>query len=580
MLLRRCLARGLRMPNIRWRYCIPRSCLPQVRTALVPAVGSRLGIPTLFLAGPSHALLWEGSAKSLVDLHPAGWDASFAVGTDGDRQVGWRERHTGAVGSFATMWGGSPKGWVDLHNATYDETHANGISGDMQVGFGFLKNAGTRAVMWRDTAASIVSLHPEGFDRSWAWATDGIFQAGFAQETNARHAALWSGTAKSHIDLHPSGYLISEATGVAGAQQVGRAGAVSGAWHAGLWQGAAASFVDLNPGKGFGSQAHATNGLMQVGEFAAFAGPVHASVWMGTAGSMLDLHITLPAAYHGQGELSRATGIDEFGNIVGWATHVPTGANHAILWRPVPELSSVVVLGLLTLFTTLMRRTRAQAFWAPTVEMPTSPPQKRAECNVVALADGRIALVGGTTATQYHSLANTGVNNIIIYNPATNTYDEISPIFAGTRMYHSTAIPSPTATIFMAGGEYKEDAPPHAHKSNKTAQEYYPDYFDNDARPIITSAPGYQAWNTTMSVTASGSVDHFSLLKLSSTTHANDMTQRYIKMTEASRTGNNYQLKMPKNGAIAPPGVYMLFAVSPEGFPSVAKYVRIGVPLE
>src|SRR5688500_10366154 len=74
--------------------------------------GQLVGHTNLFLAGPSHALLWEGAAKSLVDLHPPGWDASFAVGTDGKRQVGWRESHSGFTGQFATMWNRTAKSWV------------------------------------------------------------------------------------------------------------------------------------------------------------------------------------------------------------------------------------------------------------------------------------------------------------------------------------------------------------------------------------------------------------------------------------------------------------------------------------
>lgn len=320
--------------------------------------GQQVGHTNLFLAGPSRALLWEGSAKSLVDLHPAGWDASYAMATDGKRQVGWRERHTGNIGQFATMWSGSAKGWVDLHDPTYNETNALGIAGDVQVGFGFITNVGARAVMWRNTAASLVSLHPQGFDRSWAWATDGEQQVGFAQETNARHAALWTGTAESYVDLHPTGYGISEGLGVGHEQQVGFA-TVSGRAHAIAWLGSSNNYVDLNPGRGLGSRARATNGMHQVGEYGSGSLPLHAARWSGSPNAMVDLHDDLPAAYHGAGEFSRATGIDELGNIVGWATHVPTGADHAILWRPVPEPSPIVLLGLLSFFA-LLRRKAAQ----------------------------------------------------------------------------------------------------------------------------------------------------------------------------------------------------------------------------
>lgn len=319
-----------------------------------------MGHTNQFLAGPSHALLWQGTANSLIDLHPAGWDASYAMATDGVRQVGWRERHTGQTGQFATMWSGSAKGWVDLHDPTYSETNALGISGDEQVGYGFLQGGGTRAVLWHNTASSIVSLHPVGADFSWANGTDGTQQVGHAGTGAAgSRAALWTGTAKTHVNLHPAGYEVSEAYGVAEGQQVGFA-SLSGQGRAVLWLGSSSLFIDLNPQVSnlWGSSAYATNGFTQVG----FAGgpetgfQVQAALWEGSRESYMNLHASLAPEYSGVGARSEATGIDEFGNIVGWARHVPTGAAHAILWKPVPEPSSLVAIGLFALFAIIRRR--------------------------------------------------------------------------------------------------------------------------------------------------------------------------------------------------------------------------------
>ncbi|MDQ2986097.1 MAG: DUF1929 domain-containing protein, partial [Armatimonadota bacterium] len=65
-------------------------------------------------------------------------------------------------------------------------------------------------------------------------------------------------------------------------------------------------------------------------------------------------------------------------------------------------------------------------------------------------------------------------------------------------------------------------------------------------------------------------------LKLSSTTHDLDSTQRFIKLSEsAPSTTKQMFVHTPKDGGIAPPGKYMLFGVSYQGIPSVAKYVTI-----
>jgi len=324
--------------------------------------GQQVGHTNQFLAGPSHALLWSGTANSLVDLHPAGWDASYAFATDGMRQVGWRETQTGQPAQFATLWSGSSKGWVDLHNPTYFHTYALGIGGEQQVGIGSVESTGAirHALLWSGSSGSVVDLNPVGAEVSHAAATDGSSQVGHVDSVLAeRHAALWSGSAASFVDLHSGTYSRTEARGIGGGQQVG-IGVLDGRFHAVLWTGSATSILDLNPGKNFGSQAHATNGVMQVGEYAPVVGSVHAALWSGSAASMVDLHVDLPSAYHGSGEFSRATGIDGFGNIVGWARHVPTGADHAVLWKPVPETSTLIVLGPLTLYVLFRRKSSDQ----------------------------------------------------------------------------------------------------------------------------------------------------------------------------------------------------------------------------
>ena len=215
-----------------------------------------------------------------------------------------------------------------------------------------------------------------------------------------------------------------------------------------------------------------------------------------------------------------------------------------------------------------------QAFWAPTAgELYTG----RTECNIVPLPNGKIAIVGGTTATEFHSLESTAVRNIEIFDPATDTVVEVSPLFAGSRMYHSIALLTPNATILLAGGEYIP-IPDTGIVKNFTGQEYYPSYFSDElVRPEIINWPRSQAWNTTLGIQATGQVAYFSLIKLGSTTHANDTTTRFIKLTPAQPpSGQFHYLKMPKNGGVAPPGQYMLFALSTNGVPSVARYLQIG----
>ncbi|MDQ2986098.1 MAG: hypothetical protein M3R13_05185 [Armatimonadota bacterium] len=321
--------------------------------------GQQVGHTNIFLGGPSNALLWNGTAGSFVNLHPVGFDASYGMAADGGRQVGWREVHSPIAHAYATMWSGTAKSWTNLHNDAYLNTAATGIGGGQQVGVGNTTGSIYEALLWQGTPESVVNLHPAGDYRvSRADDTDGSQQVGTV-ETGPKgilHAALWSGTAGSFVDLHPEGYTHSEAYGVAIDQQVGWA-ATGGTTHAILWGGSSKSFVDLNPNiqPNWGSQALGTNGTQQAG-FAALSvnglPQLRATVWSGSRESIFDLHNMLPSQFIGVGAESRAMGIDEFGNIVGWAADLSDGGRaKAVLWRPVPEPGTgIAIATLMALF--------------------------------------------------------------------------------------------------------------------------------------------------------------------------------------------------------------------------------------
>lgn len=322
-----------------------------------------MGHSNIFLSGPSHAIMWSGSPESLVDLHPAGFDSSYAMGAGGGRQVGFREVWQPQVRSFATMWSGSAASWVDLHPSQYLQSRAYDVEGDQQVGAGAYANAtsATHALLWNGTAASAVNLNPATYDYSQAYATDGVQQVGYVGRwaQSGWRIALWQGSPESFVDLTPSGIDTVEVFGVGGGKQVGYGG-FSGGAHALMWNSSSV-YVDLNPGPGWGSVARATNGTRQVGYAGGNATNFaqHAAAWSGSAQSFEDFHLLLPSQFHGEGEYSWANGVDEFGNVSGWAWDIQRGGYSAILWRPVPEPSPATMLatGLLLMYTRFGRKT-------------------------------------------------------------------------------------------------------------------------------------------------------------------------------------------------------------------------------
>ena len=280
-------------------------------------VGSGSGAST---SHSFHALVWTAGPASAVDLHPPGFDQSVATGAAGNQQVG--SAFDGNL-NHAMLWTGSAASGVDLNPAGFPEASATGADVGQQVGVGF-GSSSSHALLWTGSAASAVDLHPSGFANSQARGVGGGQQVGDGQALidGQGHALLWAGSAASVVDLHPSGFSSTQADAVADGLQVGggRTGFNS---HALLWSGSAASVVDLHPAGFQDSWAYGVAGGQQVG--AANDGHVgHAMLWSGSAASALDLHPFLAAGFVD----SAATGVDDAGNIVGYA------GSHAVLWVP------------------------------------------------------------------------------------------------------------------------------------------------------------------------------------------------------------------------------------------------------
>lgn len=313
---------------------------------LMPATRATLLVlvPIVLVApGGEEALSQTGTVTvtqaplfTAIDLTPSGFD-SHALGTSGGEQVGYGSGPATGVQIHALLWRGSAASVVDLNPNGFDKSEAWGICGGQQVGYGSgpATKGRTHALLWSGSAASVVDLHPRGFIWSVASGFSGEQQVGTGELPTPgpyrnEHALLWRGSAASVVDLHPRGFIFSSAGGVFGGQQVGiGALAVAGGvgdYHALLWRSSAASVVDLTPTGFRSSGAVATNGEEQVGTRDG-----HAMLWHGSAASVMDLSAFLPPGF----QFSGAASIDANGDIVGFAS--PTGGPgetfHAFLWR-------------------------------------------------------------------------------------------------------------------------------------------------------------------------------------------------------------------------------------------------------
>ena len=266
------------------------------------------------LAGGVHALVWNGTAASFTDLTPSGYSFSYCLGVHNGEQVGYAQNQSYFVtASHAFSWLGTASSGVDLHPAFgYAFSRATGCRDGEEVGYvssiaypdgdssGYRSTS--RAVKWNGSAASAVDLHPVGYVASEAVCTSGTQQGGwgltFSGVSQSQHAMLWSGSPETAVDLHPVGYTDSKVTAMFGSRQVGEG-----------WIG--------------------TQGI--------YGSVRHALAWNGSADTVVDLNQYLPAGYAN----AVATGIDSNGDIVGYAYNgahpyglaVPVGAI-AVVFAP------------------------------------------------------------------------------------------------------------------------------------------------------------------------------------------------------------------------------------------------------
>ena len=328
--------------------------------ALGTSGGDQVGYACRSDSGGCHALLWRGSAASLVDLHPSGFIESRATATSDGQQVGAGLPAGSKVPGpgvevpyHALLWRGTANSVVDLHPKGFFMTYAQGISGGQQVGYGGHANPANdssvdrHAMLWSGSATSVVDLNGDYTGSSEAWGVSGGSQVGSGtvpEGTFGRvHALMWHGTAASVVDLHPSGFFSSQALAISGNQQVGY-GRESGFCigpppdFALVWRSSPGNIVTLIGGLNQ-TRAAATSGGEQVGNDGGWPNR-HAMLWRGSADSRVDLHAFLPSGFVS----STATGISSSGDIVGYAAlpgDLPSPPTHAILWKRNVKLAAL-----------------------------------------------------------------------------------------------------------------------------------------------------------------------------------------------------------------------------------------------
>lgn len=196
--------------------------------------------------------------------------------------------------------------------------------------------------------------------------------------------------------------------------------------------------------------------------------------------------------------------------------------------------------------------------------------------NTVLLPDGRVLIVGGH-GPQYATSSQATRTQYV--DAQQDLQLQAGAADAGVlRGYHAVAALLPDGRVFLAGG--KGDPELEQKDEQTTFQLYYPSYLFAP-RPRIVEAPAEIGFGEHFELTTRGAQpERFALMGVPSMTHSFDTNQRHIELELAGSVpgqGQSWRSRLlaPANGRIAPPGLYMLFALDAARTPSEAVFVQL-----
>jgi hypothetical protein len=201
---------------------------------------------------------------------------------------------------------------------------------------------------------------------------------------------------------------------------------------------------------------------------------------------------------------------------------------------------------------------------APAWKFTASMHFPRRQHNAVVLPDGKVFIVGGSSAGGFDT-STSPVLPTEMWDPATGQFTVMASI-AVYRGYHSTALLLPDGRVLSAGGNV----------GGPNAQLFSPPYLFAGARPAIATAPASASYGQTVFVGTpdAASISSVTLVREASVTHTNNMSRGFSRLS-FTKTSTGLNVIMPANANLAPPGYYMLFILNSAGVPSVASIIQI-----
>ena len=205
----------------------------------------------------------------------------------------------------------------------------------------------------------------------------------------------------------------------------------------------------------------------------------------------------------------------------------------------------------------------------------------RRYANTVVLPNGQVLVTGGTRVGN-----NGGADAVYaaeLWNPATGRWTTGASA-REIRVYHSTTLLLPNGTVLSAGG----GAPGPV--SNLNAEVYYPPYLFRSVGGVAQLAPRPRmvglstrslapAQTFQVQMADAAAMSRVVLVANGSGTHSFNSGQRFVELG-FQQAGDLLTVQLPPNTNLTPPGHYQLAVIGPDGVPSVATIVGLGLSVK
>jgi hypothetical protein len=194
--------------------------------------------------------------------------------------------------------------------------------------------------------------------------------------------------------------------------------------------------------------------------------------------------------------------------------------------------------------------------------------EPRMHLNATLLPDRTVLATGGARVEEHRVDASLHAE---IYDPRRRRWT-LGAKSRVPRLYHSTAILMPDGRVITAGSN------PAPKADELRIEVYSPPYLFKGPRPQLTLGRNRVRYGGSMRATVPGAADlrEINMLRPGATTHAFNCEQRLLGLDFEVTAPDRVTLTFPRRRNIAPPGWYMVFAISADGVPSVGQFVRLG----